>query len=285
MKPIYEVIDPNPGSSFYVSHCNSTKCNSRLDWHIHNEFEIVYIEKGCGTRHIGSHFSRYRDGILIAVGSGIPHSTFCNSDFEKNDEVVVQIPQEICEHPFLNLVEFKHIHSLLQITNAIIFEGETKRKIAQILIQLSKANSTKRLLLLLEILNYMSRSKHKTHLDIGSVSTDINANDYNRISKIFNWISDNYQRKIDLLEISSYTGLTTNSFCRFFKNITGKSFTNYLNEFRINKSCELMEVDNNTITDIMILCGFNDLTYYCKTFKKIKGVSPGNYRKDLRQWK
>ena len=60
--------------------------------------------------------------------------------------------------------------------------------------------------------------------------------------------------------------------------MTGKPPIEYLNEYRIEKAVRKLRLTNLSITDIAFSCGFSDLSYFIKTFKKTKGVSPGKYR-------
>lgn len=65
----------------------------------------------------------------------------------------------------------------------------------------------------------------------------------------------------------------------FFKSMTGKTPIEYLNEYRIEKACHKLRYTDMPVTDIAFSCGFSDLSYFIKTFKRLKGVSPGKYRK------
>ena len=64
-----------------------------------------------------------------------------------------------------------------------------------------------------------------------------------------------------------------------FKQEMGITFTDYLNQIRINQSCELLAKTNFSLIDISIMSGFDDQSYFSKVFKKLKGVTPKDYRK------
>jgi AraC-like DNA-binding protein len=73
------------------------------------------------------------------------------------------------------------------------------------------------------------------------------------------------------------------SFCRFFKKNTGKTFIEFLNEFRITHACKLLAESDFSITDICYECGYNNFSHFNSYFKKITGKSPSEYRKLLGQ--
>lgn len=96
---------------------------------------------------------------------------------------------------------------------------------------------------------------------------------------LLEWIELHNSERITLSEISEVTGLSEKYICRIFKEYTSKTVMDYVNESRIEKACVRMR--SSTITQTAFDCGFNDLSYFCKTFKKYKGTSPSKYKKSL----
>ncbi len=73
-----------------------------------------------------------------------------------------------------------------------------------------------------------------------------------------------------------------NTKCRFFKEMTNRTPIEYLVFYRIERACEELSYGEKSITEVALDCGFNDLSYFIKTFKKLKGVSPKQYQKTLK---
>nr|WP_223919452.1 helix-turn-helix transcriptional regulator [Clostridium sporogenes] len=71
--------------------------------------------------------------------------------------------------------------------------------------------------------------------------------------------------------------ISTYYFCRTFKQMTGKTTTEYINEVRLKRSIKLLKDGNMNITEISINCGFNDVNYFSRLFKKSYGVSPTKF--------
>lgn len=102
---------------------------------------------------------------------------------------------------------------------------------------------------------------------------------YKLIEPAIDHIYNNYSCKITLEDVCRVTALSPSHFSYLFKCVTGKSFTKYLNYVRVMKAAEMLLTTGKSITEIAFDCGFNDLAYFCRVFKKEIGVPPAKYRK------
>lgn len=92
------------------------------------------------------------------------------------------------------------------------------------------------------------------------------------------FLQEHYREQITLKDLSEAAGLSENYFGEYFKNVTGKTPFQYLNEYRIERAAERLRGSDLSVTDISLECGFNDLSYFIKTFRKAYGISPNRYR-------
>mgnify|MGYP002621503396 CR=1 FL=1 len=95
---------------------------------------------------------------------------------------------------------------------------------------------------------------------------------------VLNYIKENYCMQVGLDDLASIIGLSPKYFCRIFREVTGRSPIEYLNWFRINMACDKLRGSDRKLSDIAADCGFNDLSYFIKTFRNYKGVTPLKYR-------
>lgn len=100
------------------------------------------------------------------------------------------------------------------------------------------------------------------------------------IRKAIEFIRANLDQDLSLNTISDAIGISSFELSRQFKKETGEGITEYINKQRISEAVYLMENNNISITDIAYMAGFNDVNYFTKVFKKIKGVTPSEYRKN-----
>lgn len=93
------------------------------------------------------------------------------------------------------------------------------------------------------------------------------------------YLQEHFREQISLKDMAAAAGLSEKYFGEYFKNITGETPVQYLNKYRIEQAAEALKEEEKSVTDIALECGFNDLSYFIKTFRKHYGIAPGNYRK------
>lgn len=100
-----------------------------------------------------------------------------------------------------------------------------------------------------------------------------------RFKKVIEYMDQNYTEKTDLQKLSKMVEISTGHFCRLFKQITGMSAMNYMNDLRLNKAVNLIKNSNLNMTEIAMCCGFNDSNYFSRVFKKHRKISPMQFRR------
>lgn len=93
-------------------------------------------------------------------------------------------------------------------------------------------------------------------------------------------IREEYMNQLTLSDLAAAANMSPKYFCRFFSDMTGKTPVEYLNYYRIECAAEQLLYSEDLVTDIALSCGYNDLSYFVKTFKKYKGVTPKHFRKN-----
>ena len=102
---------------------------------------------------------------------------------------------------------------------------------------------------------------------------------FQRFKNVISYIDSNYTEKIDLDRLADITKMSQGHFCRLFKQITGMSAINYINNLRINKAVELIRSSDQNMMEIAMSCGFSDSNYFSRVFKKHEKMSPLQMRK------
>lgn len=284
LAPSFEVITPTFGSSFaYTRYIE--KANNKSDvWHYHPEIELVYVNGGSGKRQIGSHISYYTDGDLILIGGNLPHCGFTNEQTGNKNETVIQMLPDFLGTTFFDSIEMRNIQNLFnQSRVGIAFKGQTKEKIGAKIELMDTQNSFDKLLTLLSVLNELDESKDYTLLNANGFSLQTQVHDNDKINVIFNFVKDHFQELITLEEVSSLVSMTEPSFCRFFKKITNKTFTAFVNEYRVVHACKLLAEKPISISEVSYESGFNNFSHFNKLFKEHTGKSASQYRNELRK--
>lgn len=109
--------------------------------------------------------------------------------------------------------------------------------------------------------------------------TGHNSRNIVKLKKVLAFIRTSFSEQITLSDMAALCDMSPKYFCAFFKKMTKKSPVEYLNSYRIEKACRMLQSSDSSVTDIAFACGFGDLSYFIKTFKKHTGQSPGKYGK------
>jgi len=94
------------------------------------------------------------------------------------------------------------------------------------------------------------------------------------------YITNNYMKPLTLKHVATYVNMSPTYFSKKFMKDTGFGFNEYLTHIRIKHACELLIQTKKTITEIAFLCGYNDSNYFGDVFRKTKGISPSDFRKE-----
>jgi len=279
MKVEYEKISPDTGSSFRLIHWKSE--NDRYFWHYHPEYEIVFVRKGSGKLHIGEHLKNYEEGELVFIGPDLPHTGFGYGVIGEHEEIVVQLRKDFLGEEFMQKPELQHIRELFErAKQGLSFQGKARKIVAAKLQKMLSLSHFERLVELLNIFHTLASSTEFSVLNAAEKRFDFNHKDEDRINKVYEYVEQNYQQSIDIEAVANLANLTVPSFCRYFKKISHITYTDFVNEYRINQACRLL-FENKPIADICFEVGFNNISHFNKTFKQLKGVSPREYKSGI----
>jgi len=163
----------------------------------------------------------------------------------------------------------------------IVFEGPIKEDIGLRMEGLQYESRIDSFLTFIKILYDLAKEKSKKILNAEGYAFISSPNENKRLKTIFNYIRDHFMERIVLEDISDQIFMTPQSFCRFFKNSTNKTFTTFLNEYRINHATKLLSETDADIKTICYESGFNNFSNFYRNFKKITKMTPNTYRDEI----
>jgi AraC-like DNA-binding protein len=276
MKATLETITSDKESSFRI--LLTPNLNDVFYWHFHPEYEIVYVETESGFRHIDNHISKYMGSDLALIGPNIPHLNFDYGVKATVNTVVVQMKENFLGQYFFSLPEIAAIKNLFEnAKNGVAFYGETKKIAGQKLKQLAALSHFEQLITLLQVFNLLANSNEVDMLQARPIASATVLKQQQRLQKVYHFIEANYQHEIDIHAVAALCNLTTAAFCRYFKKSTHYTFTQFLNQFRINQSKKMLMLGNN-VTEACYQSGFANISYFNKIFKKITGENPSVFK-------
>jgi len=279
----YEVIEPAFGTSFWYSkYVQNANIKAHL-WHYHPEVELVFVNGGTGKRQIGSHISYYTDGDLILIGSNLPHCGFTDDHTGNKNETVIQMKPDFLGEGFMSLPETKNINQLFErAKGGIAFGEETKKALGEKIEAMESQPPLQKLLTMIAILSELEHAKDYKILNAEGFALETQLQDNDRINMVFNHVKDNFREVIELEHMADMASMTVPSFCRYFKKVTHKTFTRFVNEYRIVHACKLLTEKQMSIADVCYESGFNNFSHFNKSFKEFTGKSASAYRSERR---
>lgn len=248
-------------------------------WHFHPEYELVYIEAAKGTRHIGEHISTYKESDLVFIGSNIPHLNFDYGVKTEYQKVVVHLKKDFIETHFHGVPELSLITQLFEKSKyGLAFSGEVKKLIGEKLFHFEHLNDFQRYTQMLEVLQILANISNPELLHNQPYNNKVSEREQGRLRTIYAFVDKNYHKKISLNEIAVISNMSKEAFCRYFKKVSNYTFIEFLNRYRISQSKRIL-MSGESVSNACYQSGFESLSYFNRTFKKVTNENPRDFRK------
>lgn len=251
--------------------------------HQHPEIQLTVIKESHGTLIAGDYVGPFHAGDVFVIGSNQPH-VFRNDEkfFKKRSKAVaitIFFDETTLGEKFWQLQETKSLQQFFRNSNGgFRVTGRKKRSLAEKLTNITSAEGIERLIIFLEIIKELNSKKEMEPLSKPIIQRNIKTYDGSRLNKILEFTFKEFQRTITLHEVAALSNLTPEAFCKYFKTRTRKTYVSFLNEIRVNHACRLL-TEERSIADICYDSGFTNLSNFNRIFKRIKKMSPGEWRK------
>jgi AraC-like DNA-binding protein len=280
MKTSFERILPDDGSSFKVNYMLDHD-PKQFEWsyHYHTEIELVCVAQGSGRCHVGNHLSYFKEGQLVLIGSNVPHGGFGFGAIDTFEQLYVQFLPNFLGDTFFESKEMEKVKLLLERSQqGICFYGDTQKRVEELLKTMVAQQPFERMITLLTIFQTLALSSEYTLLNAFGTTYEFNSKDQKRLAKVYTFVEKNYNQEVDIQLIAEEVGLTVPAFCTYFKKNLNQTFTDFVNEYRVNKACILL-LEGKPVADVCFETGFNNVSYFGKVFKSLKHESPSSFSK------
>ena len=247
-----------------------------MSYHWHIEYEVIRVLKGELLMTIGEDEFTAKSGDIIFVKGGllhggIPKNCLYECIVYNLDSLMTASPagERLLKKVRSNSIEiYDHFPSgdreLLRITDRMFGYMKTRAEGHELTV----------IGAFYEFFGYIL--EHSLYKEAQSIS----AKDGQRIEPLKNVIAtieEHYDECITLDDLARAAGMNSKYFCRYFREMTHRTPIDYLNYYRVEQACFKLATTNDSVAEIGMSCGFNDESYFIKTFKKYKGVTPKKY--------
>jgi len=256
-------------------------------WHWHQEVEITYVATGHGIRVIGDQTREISgDTGLVMLGRGLPHywdfaGPSSGACVQFSDIRLMKMLSERARTEMLSLIE----NAAYGVEIHLPFCDPA----TQILRQLTEQPPTTNIEihgLLLQLLGILASIQCEGQRRISSIRFDgnqVHAN-YAEMQKAVHWIMDNYATEVQLQTVLDLVHMSKACFSRHFLHCTGVTFSQFLNQVRVSNASRMLHTTQDPVSKIALHTGFSNLSHFNRIFRRLKGVSPTEYRKKMRTW-
>lgn len=241
--------------------------------HQHDCLEINRILSGSGTYWIEEKQYEILPGDIFIINNQEQHMAVHDGSLLM--QVFLFDPVFIWEGPsgWHFLEPFYHFSNrirevgLYQDLDRIVKEAKGKEEGWQLMV------SSLLLVFLAELRRY-----HKQYQEAGK---DVHTS-YQRIRPVLSYMQQHLDEPVSLEQLAAQAALHPHYLCTCFKEALGLTISEYWKQLRIHRACMLLASTDKPVTEIAIECGFNSLSYFHRTFRKVQGTSPRQYRENLK---
>jgi AraC-like DNA-binding protein len=277
MKAKLEQLSLQPGNASFLSYEVNLSSFGFL-WHYHPEFELTYILRGRGKRLVGDSYATFEQGDMALLGPFLPHTWVSDPAFTGPCiAYVIQFRGELIES-LMHYPELKDIGKILTIAvRGLHLAGAADASLIDLILKLPGCSGIEAFSLFLRVLHKLSGSEGRP-LSSEHFKPFRGNENQQRINKVFNYVQQEFTGGVSLKKAAEMMHLSESAFCKFFKRVSGKTFSDYVNEIRISKACELLLETDKPVEMIAFETGFESQTYFNRVFLKKKAVRPLYYR-------
>ena len=245
------------------------------DWHIHGEIEMILMLTGSKDFYINDKKITIRAGDIIFVNGNIPHKT----ETPIGSSCVLMQFRTSSQSDDAEDFQTYHIGAFSDTAYCVFEKGsEINTALTDCIQKICREYSEKRRSFETFIKSYICEVtailyRNEILSDFGDWQKRVLP-----LKGVLEYIDRHHGEHISLAEISKISGFHSSYFCKYFKNILGVSFIEYLNLVRLGKAKALMKNTAKSITEISYQVGFSSVSYFIKIFKKYNYCSPNKYR-------
>lgn len=252
-----------------------------LHWHL--EMEIIYIKKGCGIVSIDLSPASVNEGDIILIAPGQLHgiSQYKNTRLEYENilfdlSMLEAKGNDSCTSDFFAPLRHSHVPAKNIYTSA----DKKHERIAYWLDQADEICKTFPQAYQLYIKSCLFGLFYELFADREiTAAPKKTLPSLEKLKMIIKYVENHYQDRITIEQIASFCDYSQSHFMKYFKNAMGISFIEYLNDYRLMMAARLLLASDSNILSISQEVGFENLSYFNRSFKKKFNVTPSAYRK------
>ncbi|MES2708330.1 MAG: AraC family transcriptional regulator [Verrucomicrobiota bacterium] len=247
-------------------------------WHYHRALELTLIERGAGTRFIADHIEMFQPGDLVLIGPSVPHYWHTR---ERCAGLSVQWDFPL-DHGIWSFGEAAApLRSLIKSAlHGLHLRGRTAGNVAETMAALASMDEFPRLAAFFQLLSTLCTAPAGDIRPLAQrpFSLDGTAEQQEAVRRAVSYVLAHHREPIRLEALHQLTGMSRATFARQFRRHSGKSFSAFLNQVRLQSVCRALLETADPVSAIAFSHGFNQLSFFNRLFRREMGLSPVGYR-------
>ncbi len=282
LQSIFFKLPKTGKEGFFVQHDELPHFYDQL--HHHPELQLIYIIEGTGDLYIGDSITSFSPEDLFLIGSNQNHLFKSDPEYfeddcqKKSQSISIFFHDQSLGKDFFEISEMSTIRHLMERANrGLRFFTEVAESIGPRMNKLLNKTGFERFVEILSILNNLAETNEYEYLAEISSPHPPSDKESRRVNNVINYILNNYKEDIELETIADIAHYSKAAFCKFFKQRTRKTFSEFLNEVRVSQACKLLQKTDLNISRIGYESGYNNISHFNRQFKKHTGLTPREY--------
>ncbi len=251
-------------------------------WHFHVAMELTLFTSGEGTCFIGDHIGPFAAGDLVLLGEKLPHYWQVRGG-SRGISVQWHFPDS---HPFWAFPENLVLLELFKrASRGLRISGPTALEVGRRMRELTQSSGPDQLAQLLGMLARLASAPDadRGFLSVRSFALAAGAHYQQAISRAVRHLGARFRDEVRLRDLLQLTGLSRPTFARQFKQHSGRTFSEYLNQLRLESACRELAESRRNVLEISLASGFTQVSFFNRLFRRVKKCSPTEFRAKARK--
>jgi AraC-like DNA-binding protein len=237
---------------------------------------------------VGDHIGYFDEGDIVFMGPFLPHVWVNDPIYlsgkagHSAEAIVVQLERNSLGDKFFELPELSELRHVMDLSErGMVIKGKARENVSDIMKAMPAMSGLQRFSALFSIFDILTKNADFELLANPSFVENFQFSSSDRFRKIGEYIMMNYYEEIQLQDIAEVANMAVTTFCNFFKTHYRMTFIEYLNMIRVGHACKLLAKKENNIVEIAYQCGYQNLANFNRQFKKLKKMTPREFRNTL----
>lgn len=275
-----QISESNPIKARYYDYDRFT-----YPWHFHSQYEMIYLKASYGKCFVGDCIEQYAEGDLILFGPHLPHYMRSDDLYGTGQTdlrvqgTIIQFEENFMQYSFDHYPQFHQIRRLLEESKrGILFPKAGNALVRETMEGFPELSGVRQIIGLLDLLEALATTSSRRTMASPYYYEKFPSFGSSRMDKIIAFINSNYTHALRLDEVAEKANMNSSAFCRYFKEVTGKTFLQYVMDMRIGYACKLLTLGDMEISQIAMECGFDSISHFNRMFKQLVQLTPTQYR-------